>query len=189
MGWVGVGWGGGWRAHFHRAFKNDLHTPWPHSAQSPETLMETIWEFWVIWQAAYLAPAPPFSTHSGGEWANRTQKAFYGRVRARSRARVAREGWRGCVCALRTDSAGKTVKGRRVRWELSHGLLARKTRLFFPRGSHLPERERPQRFTTVNIGRKDLTSKLQGEKKQIKRPGGEMKVGTPTQQKACDGSS
>lgn len=52
--------------YFHRAFKNDLQTPWPHSAKSPETLMETIWGFSVIWQTAYLAPASPFSTHF--EW-------------------------------------------------------------------------------------------------------------------------
>lgn len=57
------GWKGG---YFHRAFKNDLQTPWPHSAKSPETLMETIWGFSVIWQTAYLAPASPFSTHF--EW-------------------------------------------------------------------------------------------------------------------------
>lgn len=78
--------------------------------------METIWEFWVIWQAAYLAPAPPFSTHFGGEWANRMRKSFlWSRVRvcvcvAREVGEVA-----SAPSSVRADSSVKMVKCPRVR--------------------------------------------------------------------------
>lgn len=84
MAWDGwEGGGGGWwvGGAFHRAFKNDLQTLWPHSAKSLETLMETIWGFSVIWQTAYLAPAPPFSTHFEGngqiETWNSLERVFF----------------------------------------------------------------------------------------------------------------
>lgn len=84
MAWDGwEGGGGGWwvGGAFHRAFKNDLQTLLPHSAKSLETLMETIWGFSVIWQTAYLAPAPPFSTHFEGngqiETWNSLERVFF----------------------------------------------------------------------------------------------------------------
>lgn len=141
------------------AFKNDLHTPQPYSAQSPETLMETIWEFWVIWQAAYLVPDPPFSTHFGGEWANRTQKALSGRecvLPGTRRLASTQNHVKTSACWLAGHRGGRC---NTAYWHM-------KNEAVFRRGSDpSPEaRERSPCFTAVNIRREDWTSKLRAEK-------------------------
>lgn len=70
----------------------------------------------MIWQAAYLAPAPPFSTHFGGEWANRMRKSFLWSCAcvcvcvAREVGEVA-----SAPSSVRADSSVKTGERPRVR--------------------------------------------------------------------------